>query len=146
MAARLSSEAGGGTVREGGVCQEREAIRMVGENAAQQEPYLKDVVPRLHIGYVDPLTVNVCIVGVIAAWTQALGKGVNTGRILKPLHIPLPPDSRGSLGLPPLCFLPDLGLQWLKPLLSHWMDEPRIRWKCHGQRGYDVKGQVFEDA
>lgn len=91
MAARLSSEAGGGTVREGGVCQEREAIRMVGENAAQQEPYLKDVVPRLHIGYVDPLTVNVCIVGVIAAWTQALGKGVNTGRILKPLHIPLPP-------------------------------------------------------
>lgn len=50
----------------------------VGENVAEQEPYLEDVVPRLHISYVDPLAVNVCIVCVIAARTQALGKGMNT--------------------------------------------------------------------
>lgn len=34
--------------------------------------HLEDVVPRLHISYVDPLAVNVRIVCVIAAWTQAL--------------------------------------------------------------------------
>lgn len=59
----------------------------VGENVAEQGPYLEDIVPGLYIGYVDPLAVNVCIVGVIAAWTQALGEGVNMGHILKPLHI-----------------------------------------------------------
>lgn len=47
------------------------------KKAAEQEPYLEDVVPRLHISYVDPLAVNVRIVCVIAAWTQALGKGMN---------------------------------------------------------------------
>lgn len=41
----------------------------VGKNVSDQKAHLEDVVPRLHIGYVNPLAVDVCIVGVIAAWT-----------------------------------------------------------------------------
>lgn len=47
----------------------------VGENVPDCEAHLEDVVPRLHVSYVNPLAVNVCVVGVVAAWTQALGKG-----------------------------------------------------------------------
>lgn len=35
--------------------------------------HLEDVVPGLHIGDVNPLAVDVCVVRVIAAWAQALG-------------------------------------------------------------------------
>lgn len=55
---------------------EDEPGHQVGENVPDCEAHLEDVVPRLHIGYVNPLAVDVCVVGVIAAWTQALGKGM----------------------------------------------------------------------
>lgn len=35
---------------------------------------LKDIVSRFHIRDVDPLAVNVCVVGIITSWTQALLK------------------------------------------------------------------------
>lgn len=92
----------------------------VGERAAEQEPHLEDVVPRLHICYVDPLAVDVRIVGVIAAWTQALGKGRERGHTLKPLHIHQRQSGPSTSALPP----------WPGPTVAQalaWMGESS-RW------------------
>ena len=40
-----------------------------------QEAHLEDIVPGLHISYVNPLAVDVRVVSVIAAGAQALGRG-----------------------------------------------------------------------
>lgn len=78
MAAQLSSWGGWGCSQRRECLLEvgEEPGHQVGENVPDCGAHLEDVVPRLHISYVNPLAVDVCVVGVIAAWTQALGKGM----------------------------------------------------------------------
>lgn len=70
---------------------------------SDQEAHLEDVVPGLHIGYVDPLAVDVCIVRVIAAWAQALRTGQGRGEVL---HTPQSHVSTPAAGPAFLCDLP----------------------------------------
>lgn len=61
-----------------------------------QEAHLEDVVPGLHIGYVNPLAVDVRVVSIIAAWAQALEKGDRIKAGVPPCAIPAvwaPPSS-----------------------------------------------------
>lgn len=46
-----------------------------GRGGARTGAHLEDVVPGLHVSNVDPLAVDVRVVGVVAAWAQALGEG-----------------------------------------------------------------------
>lgn len=65
----------------------------MGGGAPDQEAHLEDVVSGLHIGYVDPLAVDICVVSVIAAGAQALGKGtgVKAGVLGTPQSHPATP-------------------------------------------------------
>lgn len=102
--------------------------------------HLEDVIPRLHISDIDPLAVNVRIVCVVAAWTQALGKGMKSCSSEKLYLRATPRTLEAVWGVLFLCFLPDLGPYRLKLLLSHWMNEPRRRWRCHRLKEAEVDG------
>lgn len=82
----------------------------MGGGARDLEAHLEDVVPGLHVGYVDPLAVDVRVVSVIAAGAQALGKGTGGAWGACP---PQPPPRAhvGGLGPPSLAHLPTVAAQ-----------------------------------
>ena len=92
------------------------------EECPDPGPHLEDVVPRLHVGYVNPLAVDVRVVCVIAAWAQALGKG--TGAEVRVLCAPQchPMPTSAAWGLLRLCFVLILAQgscsEWVCPFLS----------------------------
>lgn len=111
---RLLHSQGGGNALEArahpwGRDMEREG--QAGGSALDQEAHLEDVVPRLHIRYVNPLAVDVRIVSVIAAGAQTLGRGTGV--------------KAGVLG-PAQSHSSSLGPSFL-PSRAHWVDGPDRR-------------------
>lgn len=87
--------------------------------------YLEDVVPRLHVGDVDPLAVDVRVVRVVAAWAQALGTEEAAGGCSEP-----PPR--------PATILPCPG-----QLLRVAMDRNTREGRGTGQRGRKQRREMF---
>lgn len=79
----------------------------MGGGAPDRETHLEDVVSGLHIGYVNPLAVDVRVVSVIAAGAQALGKGtgVKAGVLGTPQSHPATP----AIWAPPSSLLEPAG-------------------------------------